>query len=273
MLKISNHKFTNTKDITQISCKKNNKLFDKGEPDTIVIHYTAGSSGESSANYLARDNVKASAHMVIDRTGQIFQLVPFNTIAWHAGPSSYQGRSGYNNFSIGIEIDNAGVLEPSGDSFISWFGKHYPAEEVIKAKHRNESGERYWHTYAEKQITLVQEICELLMETYPTIVNILGHEEISPGRKQDPGPAFPLDKIRNLLLSNRDSDTPTEINTVGFVDANLLNIRALPSAQSEVVSYPLTHGTKVNVQAEHEGWFKVTAEIDGWVAADYISFK
>ncbi|MFB6317717.1 N-acetylmuramoyl-L-alanine amidase [Saccharicrinis sp. FJH54] len=273
MLKISNHRFTKTKDISFISCPKNNRLFNAGQPDTIIIHYTAGRSGENSASYLARDNVKASAHIVIDRTGHIYQLVPFNTVAWHAGPSSYDGRSGYNNFSIGIEIDNAGILEPSGDKYISWFGKSYEPDEVIKAVHRNESVERYWHTYSEIQIQLVQDICELLMDTYPTITTILGHEEISPGRKQDPGPAFPLDKLRNLLLSNRDSDAPTELKSVGFVDANLLNIRELPSGEAAMVSSPLSRGTRVRIKASHDGWYQVTAEIEGWVYGEYISLE
>lgn len=272
MYKINNHTFTKTKDVTRIPCAKNSALFDKGQPDTIVLHYTAGRNGESSAKYLARDNVKASAHLVVDRSGHVFQLVPFNTIAWHAGPSSFDGRSGYNNYSIGIEIDNAGMLEPAGDKFISWFGKNYEANEVIRAVHRNENKAQFWHTYSEEQIDAVQQICEILLETYPTISSILGHEEISPGRKHDPGPAFPLNKLRSLLLNDRDSNKSTDIEDVGFTSARLLNIRELPSQNSELVSSPLPQGTKVRIHAKHEGWYQVSAEIEGWVSGDYISF-
>src|SRR5690606_16389776 len=101
-------------------------------------HYTAGSDAKSSAKYLAQADVKASAHLVIGRNGEIYQLVPFDTIAWHAGISSYQGRSGYNNFSIGIELDNAGPLEKTGADYVSWFGKKYMESERVLKTHRNE---------------------------------------------------------------------------------------------------------------------------------------
>ena len=55
----------------------------------IILHYTGGTSAMSSAKFLARSDVKASAHVVIGRDGQVIQLVPFNIEAWHAGKSSY----------------------------------------------------------------------------------------------------------------------------------------------------------------------------------------
>jgi N-acetylmuramoyl-L-alanine amidase len=73
-------------------------------PDTIVIHYTAGSSAESAVNWLANPTSKVSAHIVIDRSGKIYQIIPFNKVAWHAGKSEYGGRNGFNSFSIGIEL-------------------------------------------------------------------------------------------------------------------------------------------------------------------------
>jgi len=276
MLKIKDHLFAapaSSKELTHIKCPKNTKLFEAGQPDTIVIHYTAGRNGKNSAQYLAKDNVKASAHIVLDRTGHVYQLVPFNTISWHAGKSSYEGRFGFNNFSIGIEIDNAGILEPVGDKFKSWFGKKYDAEDVLVAKHRNEAVEKYWHTYTEIQIEKTEQICELLMETYPTITSILGHEEISPGRKQDPGPAFPLDKLRRMLIESREEDAQAYENMEGFVDVNQLNIRELPSINADLASAPLERGTKVKIQSKHEGWYKVTAEIEGWVSSEYIAFS
>ena len=62
----------------------------------IVLHYTAGTSAESSALFLTRPDVSASAHLVIGRDGEVFQLVPFNIEAWHAGKSWYAGRGGLN---------------------------------------------------------------------------------------------------------------------------------------------------------------------------------
>lgn len=257
--------------IYNLDCKKNKQKFGKNLPDTIIIHYTAGGNGQASAKYLCKDSVKASAHLVISRDGKIYQLVPFNIIAWHAGVSSYNGRTGFNKYAIGIEIDNAGVLEKRGDKFFSWFGKEYNKNQVIKAKHRNEKTERYWHTYTQEQIETVEQICSLLIEKY-NIKTILGHEEISPGRKQDPGPAFPLDKLREKLLSDRIIDSPQilkkEIN--GKVIASALNIRENPNINAEKTAKPLQKGTSVKILEKYGDWYKIETEITGWVSAKYI---
>jgi len=272
-MKITNHHLESS-EVEQIACPKNNKPFAQGQPDSIVMHYTAGSNGLSSAKYLAKNNVKASAHLVIDRTGKIYQLVPFNHEAWHAGASEYAGRSGYNHYSIGIEIDNAGVLEKSGNDYLAWFGKKYPAEEVIQATHRNETSPKYWHIYTQQQIQLCMDICELLIETYPQINSIVGHEEISPGRKSDPGPAFPLDKIRNLLLSaDRVEDKLQPGEYSGITTPNALNIRSGPGADYETVTEPLNKGTQLKILNRLGGWYQVKTEIEGWVSADYVSLK
>ena len=83
-------------------------------PEYLVIHYTAGRSGASSARHFLDPEAKASAHIVLDRSGKIWQLVPFRRKAWHAGISAWAGRHGLNGFSIGIEIDNAGKLTKVG---------------------------------------------------------------------------------------------------------------------------------------------------------------
>jgi hypothetical protein len=97
---------------------KNNVKF-KAPPDTVILHYTAGSSAASSAAWLTDLTVKASAHVVIGKDGEIYQLVPFDTIAWHAGTSAYGGRTAFNNFSIGIVILLTILFKPFGLLF-SW---------------------------------------------------------------------------------------------------------------------------------------------------------
>ena len=169
-------------------------------PDSIVIHYTAGSSGIGSASYLAKSSTKSSAHIVIDRDGKIIQLIPFRVRAAHAGKSVWNGRKYLNQYSIGIEIDNAGPLEKIADKYVSWFKKKYKEEDGIKSIHRNETKARYWHTYTKEQIDAVENVCKLLIEQYDIKI-VVGHEEISPGRKTDPGPAFPLDSMREVLFN------------------------------------------------------------------------
>ena len=155
-------------------------------PDMIVLHYTAGTSAESSALFLTRPDVSASAHLVIGRDGEVFQLVPFNIEAWHAGKSWYAGRGGLNRYSIGIELDNLGKLRFSGNLFIAECGRVVTPDEV----YTDCSGDSptYWHRYTARQIRVLREICTLLEETYP-IRDVVGHSVITP-RKIDPGPAL-----------------------------------------------------------------------------------
>jgi N-acetylmuramoyl-L-alanine amidase len=272
-LHISDKHFLEGSNVDYIDCPKNTRKFAQGMPDTIVLHYTAGRDGKSSAHYLAKDNVKASAHIVIDRDGSIHQLVPFDTIAWHAGRSSWKGRSGFNKYSIGIEIDNAGVLTKSGEKYVAWFGKKYDADQVIEAVHRNESRSKYWHLYTENQIELVESVCELLMQEYTGIQHILGHEEIAPGRKLDPGPAFPLDQLRKRLMNDRDEEKPLLTEQTGKVAVDYLNIREMPSRRAPLVSSPLPGGTQLKIREEHGGWYRVETQIEGWVSAEYIDFS
>ena len=94
--------------VVHLACVKNTRKLEG--PDMIVLHYTAGTSAESSSIFLTRPDVSASAHLVIGRKGEVFQLVPFHIEAWHAGKSWYAGRGGLNRYSIGIELDNLGKL-------------------------------------------------------------------------------------------------------------------------------------------------------------------
>lgn len=246
--------------------------FDQNALDTIIIHYTAGSSRNSAVRTLKKKSTKASAHLVVGRDRKITQLIPFDTIAWHAGRSSYKDKTGLNKYSIGIEIDNAGPLQKSGDKYYSWFGKAYSEEEVIKAVHRHENEAKYWHRYSEWQMNAVREICLLLIEEYPSIRFILGHEEVSPNRKIDPGPAFFLDQFRQKILHlDRSEDKAEEhLLTEGKVSASSLNIRANADGESEKIAQALKRGTPVEILEEKDGWYRVRTNIEGWVYGKYI---
>lgn len=205
---IKNNKLTGT-NVSFKASPNRGSAFGTGLPDTLVIHFTAGASLASSVTSLCDPASKASAHVVVGRDGAIVQLIPFDIIAWHAGASTLGARTGLNKFSIGIEIDNAGRLTQtaSGD-FLTWFGKRVQKKDVIQGMHRNENSPSWWHAYTQQQIDVVFELSALLVKTYG-IETIVGHEEISPGRKSDPGPAFPLDRLRERLLgAGRREDAP-----------------------------------------------------------------
>ena len=156
--------------------------FQSGSPDTIVIHFTAGSSLASSVNVLTNADSGVSAHFVVGRNGDIVQMLPTNKIAWHAGESHYEGRSGLNQYSIGIELDNAGQLKARGDdTYESWFGEVYGENEVLAAQHANQQLIGYWHKYTDVQIARTLSICKALCSYYD-ISTVVGHEEIAPAR-------------------------------------------------------------------------------------------
>ncbi len=271
-LKIENHQLVGP-DVQQMACPKNAVKFKSSLPDTVIIHYTAGSDALSSANFLCQPKVEASAHVVISRDGKIYQLVPFDTIAWHAGHSQFGSRTAYNQYSIGIELDNAGQLQPVGTEYQAWFGKKYLPSEVMKAIHRNQTEPAFWHVYTQEQIDTCQRLCELLKETYG-ILYIMGHEEISPGRKTDPGPAFPLDPMRAQVLSaNRKDQEPFVAKAGKVINANVLNIRESPSMNAAKVANPLPQGTEVTIIDEANGWYRVETKITGWVSKSYIESK
>ncbi len=187
------------KGIRHIPTPNIGKSFPPGLPDTLVLHYTAMDSCQQAVNLLCSPQHKAAAHLVVARNGSLRQLVPFDTITWHAGQSEHNQRKQLNNYALGIEIDNAGHLDNRQGQFFSWQGQKYPPTETLFLTHRHEDSPCYWHRYPSKQIRLVRNICQLLMKTYP-IRWIVGHEEISSHRKSDPGPAFPLDILRKQLF-------------------------------------------------------------------------
>ncbi len=173
-------------------------LFEDDAPDMVVLHYTAADTAEGAIRYLCDSENEVSAHVFIGRDGSITQMLSFDVIAWHAGESSWQGRTSLNACSIGIEFDNAGLLRVSDSGFTSHQGGMYQPEDVICAIHQNRSEPAFWHNYTDSQITSARNVCRTLIAHYG-IRHILGHDEVAPERKLDPGPAFPLDTFRAEL--------------------------------------------------------------------------
>jgi N-acetyl-anhydromuramoyl-L-alanine amidase len=108
-------------------------------------------------SFAGLEGLRVSAHLLIDREGQVTQFVPFDRRAWHAGVSSYRGCQGCNDFSIGIELEGTDELP-----------------------------------YTEAQYQALSKVTRSLLAAYPrlSLGAIVGHDEIAPGRKSDPGRAF-----------------------------------------------------------------------------------
>lgn len=161
-------------------------------PRFIVVHYTAGASAASSVKWLCSRQSKASAHLVIGRDGSITQLVPFDAVAWHAGESSWGGLTGLNKHSIGIELDNLGPLlkDSSGKFRGVGSGAVVAPEHVYTGKHANKACSfQFWHDYTIPQVTALHTVVEDLWRGIPSLTEIVGHDDIAPTRKHDPGPA------------------------------------------------------------------------------------
>jgi len=112
--------------------------------------------------------LQVSSHLLIDRQGRCTQYVPFDKKAWHAGQSCFQGRDNCNDYSIGIELE--------GTDF---------------------------EQFTQKQYHSLVAVTRLLLEKYPqlSIDRIVGHSDIAPGRKSDPGPFFDWQGFRAALAS------------------------------------------------------------------------
>nr|VFK18491.1 MAG: AmpD protein [Candidatus Kentron sp. LPFa] len=112
--------------------------------------------------------LRVSAHVLVRRSGEVIQYVPFHRRAWHAGKSEFNGKTDCNNFSIGIELEGSDQL---------------PYEQI--------------------QYRRLKGLVRSLMSCYPAITpeRIKGHSDIAPGRKTDPGPGFDWDLFQRLLPS------------------------------------------------------------------------
>lgn len=129
--------------------------------EMLVLHYTGMRTFQDALDRLRDPEAKVSAHYVIDETGEIYQLVDEEKRAWHAGVSTWRKKTDINSRSIGIEIVNPG----------------------------HEFG---YSPFPDKQIDAVADLCQAVMARHDIRPeNIVGHSDIAPMRKKDPGELFP----------------------------------------------------------------------------------
>jgi AmpD protein len=149
-------------------------------PDLIVLHgislppgefggpwiarlFTGNLPAEAHPEFRERAALRVSTHLLIRRDGEIVQFVSFNDRAWHAGKSSWQGREACNDYSIGIECEGTDDLP-----------------------------------YTDEQYAALRGVLPMLLVAYPAIMpqRIVGHSDVAPGRKTDPGPSFDWSRVR-----------------------------------------------------------------------------
>src|SRR3954470_21390846 len=169
----------------------------------LVIHFTSGKSAQSSIDFWKSPEAKgACAHIIIDRDGTIFQCRPFNRTAGHAGvstwfdPAAKITRSGCNAFSIGIELANAGD-SVEGSVEHPHFGS-FPIAAALQAKHKHGGPLTLWEVFPQAQLDACFALAQALFDRYH-LDDVRGHDDIAPERKNDPGPAFPMDQLREKL--------------------------------------------------------------------------
>jgi N-acetylmuramoyl-L-alanine amidase len=134
-------------------------------PDMIVLHYTGMPDDDQALNWLRNEQSQVSCHYFVHQDGRVLQLVPEERRAWHAGQSFWSGESDVNSCSIGVEIANAG--HPGG----------LPSFPVA-------------------QIEAVAELCRDCGKRWSIPAErVLGHSDVAPVRKVDPGENFPWEKL------------------------------------------------------------------------------
>ena len=195
----------------------------------LVIHYTEMTSADVALERMCDPEAKVSAHYLISEAGEVTRLVPEEKRAWHAGLSYWRGHKDVNSASIGIELDHPGHLHGYRD-------------------------------FSEAQFeALVPLVARMVKEHNIPRANVVGHSDVAPARKIDPGELFPWERLAEYGLC-----LPTPKIELGDpFDNDGAFYLAL-----ERFGYDITDGHKA-VEAFQRRWRprKIDGEIDGEVRA------
>ncbi len=255
-------------------------------PDLVILHDTASSLQEgSAADYLEDNDAKVSVHFVIELNGNLRQLVPINRRANHAGASSYHGRHGCNAFSIGIELVNPGKMRAAGADGVTWFGAAVKNGQPysVEIAETPEHGRGMWMHYPEEQLDTLLFLLLELFATVSTLKDIRPHWYVSPGRKVDTNPLFPMEYVRAYVMGRDDpaeaeaeaasEGAPRDELAVIAANGDSLNLRNWPSFNPNIIA-KIPDGTTVPVlrRGSFGGrtWLRVVyAGQEGWIVASY----
>lgn len=218
------------RDGVQVTFKKSPNIGGKKKSKRfIIIHYDGSLNATGAVSWMLSPQSKVSAELWIGRKAELVQLVNFETTAYHAGKSEWKDVVGLNSHSIGIELQNSGS-----------------------------------HDYTQEQLSLLADVCKAIEKEYGT-EEILGHSDIAPGRKVDPGKQFPMKWLREQVYGDV-STLPAK-----FTTANV-NLRTGAGTNFSVVEV-LSKGTEVNILSEDNGWSEVficSNKKKGFVNSAYI---
>ena len=158
----------------------------------IIIHYTGMQNELSALKRLCDIKAKVSAHYFIKKNGSVLNLVPPVYEAWHAGKSSWKDLKSLNKYSIGIEIQNSG--------------------------HDNK-----YEKFSQKQIISTKKLLRYLINKYRvSLKNVLGHSDIAPDRKKDPGEKFPWKDLAKSKLSQWHNLDEKKLKRERLISLNLV---------------------------------------------------
>ncbi|MGE0202544.1 MAG: N-acetylmuramoyl-L-alanine amidase [Hyphomicrobiaceae bacterium] len=179
----------------------------KGHPVGAVVHFTAGRSeaGDADAERtVAYGKSQGHCYFCISRTGRLYQTAPLSHWGYHAGESHHPGLGdGLSRHLVGIEICNAGLVTPTDKGFEPWWNKpgaatntYYTAADVrYVTAGANITATGHYHRYTEAQEATLFRLLGWLRANAPAIFEtryVLGHDEIAPKRKTDPGGALSM---------------------------------------------------------------------------------
>ena len=179
----------------QYSPNYSRKLRKNSEINVIVIHYTGMQSKIESVKRLLSPKSKVSCHYLIDRKGKVIKMVEEKHIAWHAGRSKWKKFTNLNYNSIGIELVNRG----------------------------HQHG---YEKFTNFQINQLIKLCIKLKKKYNILSsNIVGHSDIAPLRKLDPGEKFPWKKLelKNLVISSKHTKLKFKKTSATKMTQNFFN--------------------------------------------------
>ena len=196
-----------------------NKRVKNAYPKFIILHYTAMFSSLEALLHLSDPKNKVSSHFLIGKNGKVFNLVNVKFRAWHAGASYWKKIRDINSNSIGIEIDNSG---------------HF---------HKFEN-------YNKEQILSLIELLKNLMVRFKIHpMNIIGHSDISPYRKIDPGEKFPwriLHKNKLVFLPKKLSKSKSQFVESYFLNKSLKDSKIQTIHMLKIIGYEVTPALKNN---------------------------